>query len=83
MQTGPRFIVSSNSLEKLEPATPDIIGECHYHCATEASSGNGAISLKTDRGGKIKRTYHTRVVQKFHYTHYFATIAASQSLQHL
>ena len=38
METGPRFIVPSDGLEKpgIEPATPGLQGE-NYHCTTEAS----------------------------------------------
>ena len=40
METGPRFIVTSNGLEKprIEPATPGLQGESHNHCTTEASN---------------------------------------------
>ena len=38
METGPRFIVPSDGLEKpgIEPATHGLQGECHNHCTTEA-----------------------------------------------
>ena len=38
METGPRFIVPSDGLEKpgIEPATPGLQGEWHNHCTTEA-----------------------------------------------
>ena len=40
METGPRFIVPSDGLEKpgIEPATPGLQGEGHSHCTTEASN---------------------------------------------
>ena len=39
METGPRFIVPSDVLEKpgIGPATPGLQGEWHNHCTTEAS----------------------------------------------
>ena len=39
METGPRFIVPSDGLEKpgIELATPGLQGEWHNHCTTEAS----------------------------------------------
>ena len=39
METGPRFIVPSDGLEKprSELATPGLQGEWHNHCTTEAS----------------------------------------------
>ena len=42
METGPRFIVPSDGLEKpgIEPATPGLQGEWHNHCTTEASRTN-------------------------------------------
>ena len=40
METGPRFTVPSDGLEKsgIEPATPGLQGEWHNHCTTEAST---------------------------------------------
>ena len=39
METGPRFIVPSDGLEKpgIEPAPPGLQGEIHNHGTTEAS----------------------------------------------
>ena len=39
METGPRFIVPSDGLEKpgIESATPGLQSEWHNHCTTEAS----------------------------------------------
>ena len=48
METGPRFKVPSDGLEKpgIEPVTPGLQGECHNHCTTEASTKAWPYLLK-------------------------------------
>ena len=60
METGPRFIVPSDGLEKpgIEPATPGLQGEWRNHCTTEASKKwtSGFVN-----GGKTHFKFRTLV----------------------
>ena len=58
METGPRFIVSSDRLEKpeIESAIPDLRGEGHNHYAMEAS-------LVTMAEARLQRTTLANQVQ--------------------
>ena len=59
METGPRFIVPSDGLEKpgIEPATPGLQGECHNHCTTDASEVRNSVFFMTCVQG-VSTTYN-------------------------
>ena len=60
METGPRFMVSSDGLELgIEASTPDLYGKLHNHCATDASRQRLETSADNE-AGKIVKTHNLK-----------------------